>query len=75
MRILTSSTAWLLLVSAALNLLLLLCQAQSPDRRPRVQRQWALDATQYGWLMDYQQAKQIARRDNKPLMVVFRCVP
>lgn len=28
-----------------------------------------------GWRFDYRQARRTAARDNKPLMVVFRCVP
>lgn len=32
-------------------------------------------ALQNGWLFNYQQAKRIAAETNRPLMVVFRCVP
>ena len=35
----------------------------------------AQDAARYGWHTDYQAALKIARAENKPLMVVFRCVP
>ena len=28
-----------------------------------------------GWYFDYQAAQAVARRTNKPLMIVFRCVP
>ena len=33
------------------------------------------DAVANGWQFDYEAAKALARRTNKPLMVVFRCVP
>jgi hypothetical protein len=29
----------------------------------------------YGWLSDYQAARAAARKDGKPMMLVFRCVP
>ncbi len=29
----------------------------------------------YGWLSDYRQAKDQARKEGKPIMVVFRCIP
>lgn len=32
-------------------------------------------AAGHGWLHDYRQAKRVARRTGKPLMVAFRCVP
>jgi hypothetical protein len=32
-------------------------------------------AQKHGWLTDYQAARAVARRDGKPLMVVFRCQP
>ena len=32
-------------------------------------------AARHGWHTDYQQARQLARQTNKPLMVVFRCEP
>jgi len=28
-----------------------------------------------GWHLDYRSARKLAERANKPLMVVFRCVP
>jgi hypothetical protein len=36
---------------------------------------WQREATRYGWQLDYQAAKDVARRTGKPLMVVFRCIP
>ena len=33
------------------------------------------DAIAQGWRFDYEEAVGLARRTNKPLMVVFRCVP
>lgn len=32
-------------------------------------------AAQHGWLNDLEQGKALARRTNRPLMVVFRCEP
>lgn len=32
-------------------------------------------AADNGWLFNFREAKQIAAETNKPLMVVFRCVP
>lgn len=36
---------------------------------------WQREAQQYGWLTDYRAAVDQAKRTNRPLMVVFRCVP
>ncbi len=33
------------------------------------------EAGRHGWLSSYSQAKDQARRDGKPMMLVFRCVP
>ena len=35
----------------------------------------SLKATEYGWTSDYDQALVNAKKTNRPLMVVFRCVP
>jgi gamma-glutamylcysteine synthetase len=32
-------------------------------------------AARYGWLADYAQAKEQAKRTGKPIMLVFRCIP
>ena len=32
-------------------------------------------AGKHGWRFDYEQAVKDARQKNKPLMVVFRCIP
>ena len=32
-------------------------------------------AAEHGWHLDYANALKTARDSNKPLMVVFRCVP
>ena len=32
-------------------------------------------AAQHGWIMNYDEGKNLARQSGKPLMVVFRCVP
>ncbi len=33
------------------------------------------EAAEHGWLFDYDAARQLARKTDRPLMVVFRCVP
>lgn len=33
------------------------------------------DPANYCWLTDYNEAKRVARNNDEPLMVVFRCVP
>ena len=33
------------------------------------------EAARHGWMFDYSKAKQRARATNRPLMIVFRCVP
>lgn len=35
----------------------------------------APDPTRYGWMWNYDEAKSLAGKSGKPLMVVFRCVP
>lgn len=37
--------------------------------------QLSLRAIKYGWRSDYEAARVDARRMNKPMMIVFRCVP
>lgn len=36
---------------------------------------WRVEPAKFGWLFDYEAAKTNAREANKPLMLVFRCVP
>ena len=33
------------------------------------------EAREQGWMFDYDEAKALARKTNRPMMVVFRCVP
>lgn len=33
------------------------------------------EARKHGWVFNYDEAKRQARKTNRPLMVVFRCVP
>ena len=33
------------------------------------------DAQKHGWVLNYGKARQQARKSNRPLMVVLRCVP
>ncbi|MFT5526009.1 MAG: hypothetical protein ACI9HK_003979 [Pirellulaceae bacterium] len=37
--------------------------------------QWQREAAEFGWQFDYQKARKQAAELNKPLMVVFRCIP
>lgn len=32
-------------------------------------------ALKHGWFLNYDKAKRQARKTNRPLMVVFRCIP
>lgn len=32
-------------------------------------------AVKYGWMFNYDEARALARKTNRPLMLVFRCVP
>ena len=32
-------------------------------------------ALKRGWVLNYDEAKRQARKTNRPLMVVFRCIP
>lgn len=38
-------------------------------------RSLSLEATEHGWRANYAEARDEARRTNRPLMIVFRCVP
>ncbi len=40
-----------------------------------VHTQLRSDATANNWHSNYDEARATARRTNKPMMVVFRCVP
>ena len=33
------------------------------------------EAVEHGWMFNYNEARQLARNTNRPLMIVFRCVP
>jgi hypothetical protein len=44
-------------------------------QRERAVRGWQGEALRYGWKLDYEAAREEARRVDKPLMVVLRCVP
>lgn len=35
----------------------------------------AREAQKYGWLLSYQEGLDQARKQRKPMMLVFRCVP
>jgi hypothetical protein len=32
-------------------------------------------ALKHGWVLNFDEAKRQARKTNRPLMVVFRCIP
>ena len=32
-------------------------------------------AHEHGWMFNYDGAKALARKTNRPMMIVFRCVP
>ena len=36
---------------------------------------WREEAVRQGWVLDYREALAAAREANKPLMIVYRCVP
>jgi hypothetical protein len=38
-------------------------------------REDAVAALKHGWGLNYDEARRQARKTNRPLMVVFRCVP
>lgn len=59
---------------ATIALLVLLA---APTAKAQVRANPAQDraAVDNGWQFDYQAAKSLAQRTNKPMMVVFRCVP
>jgi hypothetical protein len=60
------------LAVVALSMFLSATTATAQGRANPAQDRAAVDN---GWQFDYQAAKSLARRTNKPLMVVFRCVP
>jgi hypothetical protein len=60
------------LAVVALSVLMSATTATAQGRADLAQDRAAVDN---GWQFDYQEAKSLARRTNKPLMVVFRCVP
>lgn len=60
------------LVAVALSVLSSANTAKAQGRANPAQNRAAVDN---GWQFDYQAAKAVARRTNKPMMVVFRCVP
>jgi hypothetical protein len=60
------------LAVVALSVLSSSTTAKAQGRANPAQDRAAVDN---GWQFDYQSAKSLARRTNKPLMVVFRCVP
>ncbi len=49
-----------------------LTSSQATAQRDRVSNQ---TAAQLGWSSNYQEALATARRLDKPLMIVFRCIP
>lgn len=35
----------------------------------------AMQAARHGWLSDYRQAREVARKTGKPILLEFRCIP
>jgi hypothetical protein len=52
--------------------LLMIATAVAQDGRVSDDR---AEATKYGWVFNYHQSLQQARKTNRPMMLVFRCVP
>lgn len=52
----------------------LLTSAPLPAQE-RVELEDRPHAIKHGWTFDYDEALATARKTNRPLMVVFRCVP
>ena len=59
-----------LLLLAVANVVL--CAAPVAAQQGRRANQ---SAAQFGWKSNYQESLAIARRLDKPLMIVFRCIP
>lgn len=53
--------------------LIVLAAVQSANAQFGVR--WQREAREFGWLTDYETAKQQAKESGKPIMLVFRCVP
>ena len=34
-----------------------------------------VEAAKFGWVFDYKKGREVARKTDRPMMVVFRCVP
>lgn len=61
-------------VSGAILAAILLIPTQAPAQRGG--RNFSQQsAARFGWLSNYERGLEEARRDNKPIMLVFRCVP
>ena len=59
----------------AVGLCLLASSGAATAQRGRRERGDDRVAVEKGWRFDYEAAKEEARREDKPMMVVFRCVP
>ncbi len=64
-------TACVLLLGIAATLL----ASDAYGQRRRGRRNRGSVPADYCWLSDYNEAKRIARNNDEPMMVVFRCVP
>lgn len=47
----------------------------SPPALAQFGVRWQREAREFGWLTNYQDAKDEAKKAGKPIMLVFRCVP
>ena len=58
-----------------LGMTVTLSAADAYGQRRRRGRSRGSSPADYCWLTDYNEAKRVARNNDEPMMVVFRCVP
>jgi hypothetical protein len=69
------SAAVVLLAAGVAGVAVERAPAQGRGGRPGFVRPERETGAEHGWLNDYAEARDLARKTGKPLMVVFRCVP
>lgn len=62
------------LTIALLPCCLVLCSAAALAQQ-RFDSDEHREAREMGWMFDYDEAKALARKTNRPMLLVFRCVP
>ena len=60
---------------AVVALALIACTVDSAEAQRRGNRGGDNAAAAHGWVFDYEAGLDAARRSNRPMMLVFRCVP